>query len=274
MSRHAKSAGRADLPLFDPHKDVVIIGIDTEDGPEHHLCDVESNATPIQEHEVLFAMVHGVLQPVIGQRDGDKVIIVAGRGRVRKLRAANERLAKEGSEPWKLPVMIKRGDDATMVALATAENLHRRDISPVWRAHQANLLLEKGKSRDDVATVIGVMPKQLDNVLKLLQLSSKVSRAVTGGAFSATAAAQLADLPKAEQDVKLDELLADGSVKPTVKATINKVREGAGKEATETPKDRIAKAIAAMDKLDDAATKDDLWLAIKRVRSALEGRKK
>lgn len=274
MSKRGKSSGRSDLLLFDPIKDVVIIGLDTEDGPEHHLCDAESNATPVLENEVLFAMVHGVLQPVIGQRDGDKVIIVAGRGRVRKLRAANERLVKEGSEPWRLPIIVKRGDEATMVALATAENLHRREISPLWRAHQANLLLEKGQSRDDVATVIGVLPKQLDNVLKLLQLSSKVSRAVTGGSFSATAAAQLADLPKAEQDAKLDELLADGSVKPTVRATINKVREGAGKDATETPKDRISKAIAALDKLDDSATKDDLWLAIKRVRSALEGRKK
>lgn len=276
MSKHAKSAGRTDLPLFDAVKDVTIIGIDVEVTPENrHLCDEESNATPVVEHEILFAMVHGVLQPVIGQRDGDTIVIVAGRGRVRKLRAANERLLKEGSEPWKLPVIIKRGDEATMVAIATAENLHRRKISPIWRAHQANLLLEKGKSKAEVASLIdGVTEAQLENILLLLQLSTKVARAVTSGAFSATAAAVLADLPKAEQDAKLDELISSGEIKATVKETINKVRAASGKAPVETPKDRIAKAIAALDKLDDGATKDDLWSTVKKVRSALEGRKK
>jgi hypothetical protein len=270
MSKHGKSAGRADLPKYDPN-DVVIIGLDTDDGPQHYLCDEESNKAPLNESSVLFTMVHGVLQPPVGERDGEKVVIVAGRGRTRLLREANARLVKEGNQPWSMPVIIKRGDEATMISIRAGENLHRRTISPMWRARQAQDLLDKGKSKPEVAATIGVDTGQLDNVLKLLSLAPSVGKAVVKGDLSATAAVQLADMPRDEQETQLKELLANG--KPTVKDTINKVRKAKGQDAVETPKDRINKAIAVLDKLEDDATKDDLWSAVKRIRKALDAKR-
>lgn len=267
MSKHGKSAGRADLLKFDPN-DVIIVGLDTDDGPEHYLCDKESNSTALVEATVLFTMVHGIISPVSAERDGDRVLVVAGRGRTRYLREANMRLTKEGSEPWLLPVVIKKGNEAVMMAIMTAENLHRRTISPFWRAQRAQVLLEKGKTREEVAANVGVDTAQLANILKLLGVSAKVQKAIERGQISPTAGSEMASLTKAEQDSRVDEIIATG-VKPTVRDIQRKVRESKGKEAIETPKERIAKAIAALDKLDDDSTKDDLWGAIKRVRKAL-----
>lgn len=267
--KHGSSAARAEIPKFDPD-DVVIVGLDTKDGPEHPLCDAESNETPLNEATVRFTMRHGVIQPPVGRRDGARVLIVAGRGRTRHLREANKRLKAEGQEPWLLPILIRRGDDVEMVQIRLGENSHRRKLDPFIRAHEANLLIKKGNSKQDVADNVGVTVHQLTvEILPLLDLTTKGIKAIRSGVMSPTAAAKLAKLSQAEQDTTIDELMAGGA-KPTVRDAKNKVRESQGKAPLETARDKLARIADIIDeqKIVRAGNQLDLVLeVIERIRA-------
>jgi len=265
MSKRADDAPRKEVKMYDPN-DAVIIGLDTNDGPSHPLYDGESNAAPLLESDVLFTMEHGVIQPVSARRDGKRILIVFGRGRTRQLREANKRLPAD--RKWLLPVQIVQGDEAKLLALKHGENSHRREINPMARAREAYELSQK-MPEDRAATILGLGVSQFRNVLKLNDLGKVAARAVTAGKLPATGATALAELSEADQEAKLSELLVNGHA-PTVRDVKAKVREANGKAPIVTPAQRIAKALAAIDKLDDGATKDDLWALIRKIRKELE----
>ena len=141
-SKRADSAPRQEVKMYDPNE-VVIIGHDTDDGPSHWGHDEESNKAPLIEADVKFTHEHGILQQVLGRRDGDKVVIVAGRGRTRQLREANKRRVADGLPVWYLPVRIVKGDARKMLVLKHGENSHRRELSPFVRAQQAYELAQQ-----------------------------------------------------------------------------------------------------------------------------------
>lgn len=253
-NKHGASAGRTELPLFDPN-DVVIVGHDKGYDVESHsellwACDVESNDTPLNEASVRFTMRHGIMQAPDGRRDGDKVIIVFGRGRTRLLREANKRLVAEGKEPWLLPVKIVKGDDLKMLELRYGENSHRRALDPYVRATDAQTMLDKGKTKAEVADIMGVSAQQLGNILLLLELAPPVIKEVRRGTFSQTAATGLAKLPRADQVTKMKEILG-GTVKPTVGNVRNSVRESNGEAPIETPRVKLAKAAEILAAIDE-----------------------
>ena len=214
--------------MYDPAT-VVIIGLDTDDGPSHALFDGESNDAPLIEADVLFTYEHGVLQPVSCKRDGKRLLVVYGRGRTRQLREANKRRIADGLVPWLLPVQIVQGDALKMLALKHGENSHRREQNPMARARAAYELAQQ-MPEEKAAVVMGLGLAQFRNVIKLLDLAPAVAKAVTKGELSATAAAEMTGLSEAEQNERLAELVAGGS-KPTIRDVKAKVREANGKKA-------------------------------------------
>ena len=226
-NNRADDAPRKEVKMYDPNA-VVIIGYDTDDGPSHPLFDGESNEAPLLEADVLFTYEHGVLQPVSCKRDGEKLLVVFGRGRTRVLREANKRRIANGLPPWFLPVQIVKGDVLKMLALKHGENSHRREQNPMARARAAYDLSQQ-MPEEKAAVVMGLGIAQFRNVLKLLDLAPAVAKAVTKGELSASAAAPLACLSEAEQTAKLAEL-ASSEAKPTIRDVKAKVREANGKK--------------------------------------------
>lgn len=226
-NNRADDAPRKEVKMYDPNVPV-IIGLDTDDGPTHPLFDGESNETPLLEADVLFTYEHGVLQPVSCKRDGDKLIVVFGRGRTRQLREANKRRIANGLQPWLLPVQIVKGDALKMLALKHGENSHRREQNPMARARAAYDLSQQ-MPEEKAAIVMGLGVAQFRNLIKLLDLAPAVVKAITKGELSASAAAPLATLSEAEQTAKLAEL-ASSSAKPTIRDVKAKVREANGKK--------------------------------------------
>jgi hypothetical protein len=104
----AIDAKRGNLFLVPP-EDITIIGLDTEDGPEHPLFD-ERVLLPVDEALARNIAIHGVIEPVVIRKNGDDVIeVIDGRQRVRSARLANERLEAEGKEPVLVPVVRRVG---------------------------------------------------------------------------------------------------------------------------------------------------------------------
>lgn len=260
-----QAEGRIDVGRYKP-EDVTIIGIDTSD-TIHPLLDKESNATPVSEVDVKFTMRVGIIMPVGCKRDGDRLVVIYGRGRVRQLREANKRLTADGKDPWPLPAQVWRGDEAKLLALMHGENSHRRVINPMARAREALLLSEK-MLPDDAAVILGVSLSQFKNILALNDLAAPVIKEVVKGTVSPTAAIQFVGMSEDDQATKLAELLSSGE-KPTVERAARKAREASGKEEKLTPKGRLVMISAALDKLEESATKDDLWRVINKIKKAV-----
>jgi len=271
MNKRADAAPRQEVKGYDPDE-VIIIGIDTDDGPSHWGYDEESNKTPLLEADVQFTYEHGIIQNVLGRRDGDKVVIVAGRGRTRQLREANKRRVRDGLAPWFLPVKIVKGDARKMLVLKHGENSHRREQSPFVRAQRAYELSQQFPE-DQAATIMGLGVKQFREVLKLLDVGPAVKKAVMQGDLKPTAAIELASLSEVDQAEQLASIMATAAAsgsKPTARDVKAKVREANGKAPLETPATRIRKVSEILEQLEESATKDALWSAIKKIRQALK----
>jgi hypothetical protein len=271
MNKRADAAPRQEVKGYDPDE-VIIIGIDTDDGPSHWGHDEESNKNPLLEADVQFTYENGVIQNVLGRRDGKKVVIVAGRGRTRLLREANKRRVRDGLAPWILPVKIVMGDARKMLVLKHGENSHRREQSPFVRAQQAYELSQQFPE-DQAATIMGLGVKQFRDVLKLLSLGPAARKAVMEDNLKPTAAIVLAELSEAEQAEQLTTIMATAAAsgsKPTTRDVKAKVREATGKAPLKTPSTRIKAVSGILENIEESATKDDLWAAIKKIRQALK----
>lgn len=225
--------------VFDPHE-CIIIGIDTKDGPEHPLFDAASNAYRAEEDEPLIANVRtmGVLKPILFERDGDKIIVVDGRTRVRWARCAARLQKAAGEEILKVPGIPKRGDGAMLWGISRAANTGRPQDSALEQARNAQRLIDMGRSEEETAIAFGIGPRALRAWLQLLELDPRVQRALEAGKIGATAASALAKFSHPDQVNRLAELTAGGA-KPTVREAKNKVREASGKAPVETTSARL-----------------------------------
>jgi len=209
--RAALDGKRLNAFAMDPSK-LTIIGLDTDDGPEHFLYDKRIKL-PVDEALTRNIMMNGIIHNVTVAKDGDRVLVVAGRQRVRSAREANVRLERQGLQPIQVPVSVRRGEDADLFGVFMSENELRRPDSPLVKAEKAQRLLNMGKSEDEVAIHMGLSKQHLKQLLKLMELAPKVRRAVDGDRLSASAAMELHGLTRDAQEAKLGSLLVDGPAK-------------------------------------------------------------
>src|SRR5208337_4561809 len=132
------SKGKVDVTMFDPDNVVLV------DDKTSAIYDerVENDFKESLVLNMMFApdgVPQGVLQPLTGRRNTEtgKVEIVVGRQRTKAAREANRRLKKQGIEPIRLPVWIRRANDQKSMAMLISENEHRTDDSPMNRAKKA-----------------------------------------------------------------------------------------------------------------------------------------
>lgn len=255
MSKHGKG-DRFDGFRFDPDE-LTIIGRDTKDGPEHPLYDPRG-LRPFNENTVQTIMSDGVIQTISFRRDGDRTLVLAGRGRVIDAREANRRLRELGRPSVKVPGLPRSGDAASLYRIARIENAHRTEDGPLELEGYARHMLEAyGMSVEDIAVTLNKPMSTIRAYLKLENCSAAVRKAVAAGPLSATAAAKLAELPKAEQDEQLAELLKSGE-KPSARRVIDRVRAKEGKDPVQTPSVRLAAASETLSQiaveLDEAVT--------------------
>ena len=104
---------------------------------------------------------HGVLQPVVVRRAGDRYQLLVGERRWRAARAAG--LAA-------IPAVVADVDDRDRLELALIENVQRRDLNPIELAHAFRALLESGKTQDEIGRRVSLDRSTIANHLRLLEL--------------------------------------------------------------------------------------------------------
>ena len=120
---------------------------------------------------------HGIIQPLIVVKKGDRYIIVAGE---RRWRAAIKAKLKT------VPVVIKEYNDQQIAEIAIIENLQREDLNPIESARAIKELMEKyNMTQERVADKIGKSRPAVANTLRLLTLPEQIIDLILANKISA-----------------------------------------------------------------------------------------
>lgn len=228
-----EGAGKTDLHLIPPEH-LVVIGLDTKDGPEHPLFD-ERVSLPIDPAMVKNVCHFGIMENVVVCRDGKRFLVIAGRQRVRWAREANKILAKEGATLLRVPTVLRGGTEKERFGLMITENECRQDDEILTKAAKCSRFIAMGNTEADASLAFGVTLQQVKNWLLLCDVSAPVKKAVESGKISASAAIKLAPLAAADQKTKLEEILKDAT--EGKKVSVSKVEAKIGKKKKKRKKE-------------------------------------
>jgi ParB family chromosome partitioning protein len=230
---------------LDPNE-VIVVGLDTDDGPEHPLWDKRVHL-PLNQEMTDSIIEFGVVQPIRVVVDADgKVYVSAGRQRVRNARVAIEQLKAAGEEAEIIVPAIaeKIGDGERHAQIAVVENAHRTASSILDKAEDARRMIDRGTPIGRVALINAVSVPTVQSWLALLDCSTPVKAAVIADKISPTAAVKLAGLPAKDQRAALELAIeSSGGKRVSVKAATKTVNPDA---VTRPSKRVLLRAIEAM----------------------------
>jgi ParB family chromosome partitioning protein len=114
---------------------------------------------------------HGIIQPLIARKRGDKFELIAGE---RRWRAAQRVGLAEA------PVIVREASDQEVLELALIENLQREDLNPIEEANAfERLAREFGLRQEDIAQKVGKSRAAVANSMRLLDLHEQVQSWLT-----------------------------------------------------------------------------------------------
>lgn len=119
---------------------------------------------------------HGIIQPLVLRRVGEKYEIIAGERRYKAATMAG--LAS-------VPAVVSQIDDKTSAEVAVVENVQRKNLSAIEEAKSYKALLDQGyMSQDQLAKKMGLSQSAVSNKLRLLTLPEEVQLAVMDNKIS------------------------------------------------------------------------------------------
>jgi ParB family chromosome partitioning protein len=220
------------------------------------------------DHEALVALgesirTHGLLHPIVVERDGPRYRLVAGERRLRAVRLAGMP---------RVPAIVRPAAESARQSLETAltENLLRSDLSPMEEASAYSRLADTfGLSHDAIALRLGRSRPTVSNTIRLLALAAPVQRAVAEGTISAGHARALLGLtdPERQEEMAVRTAREGWSVRQTETA----VQVALGR----APAPRAATARPALSPDDEAlrrALEERLGLPVELERRRQGGR--
>ena len=222
--------------------DLLIVGLDTEDGEENALFD---QRIFLQENEALIRniMIYGVQQPVLCREEAGALYVVDGRQRVRAARVAAKRQDEAGEFVVKVPVLIAKGDDSRMHGIMVSANEIRESDEILGKALKASRMLDLVGDITEVGIAFGRSEQTIRNWLSLAGADPDIHDAVRSGKVSASAAIELANLPREEQVSALGELSNGTTVVTTTQAKKHKSTKGQRKTQPGVKRLWVKKAI-------------------------------
>ncbi|MBP9920656.1 MAG: ParB/RepB/Spo0J family partition protein [Proteiniclasticum sp.] len=111
---------------------------------------------------------HGMIQPIIVQKDGEDYCIIAGE---RRWRAAKKASLKE------VPVIVMDIADSTVLEVSLIENIQRQDLNPIEEASAFKRLIHDFKlTQEELARKIGKSRTSIANTMRLIHLDERVQQ--------------------------------------------------------------------------------------------------
>jgi len=157
---------------------------------------------------------HGNENPVILWKDGNRLVLVAGRRRVKAALLVREWRHKNGEPEFFLKAFVKSGTVHEMQRIMFSENAHRKDLEPLQRAKQMHRALTRfGWNVDELAAAFACSTATVKTNLKLIDADTVVQEAVENKDISAATASKLTDLPREKQKETLATMKKEGMTK-------------------------------------------------------------
>lgn len=158
---------------------------------------------------------HGIVQPLLVRRQGDRYELIAGERRWRAARLAG--LSK-------VPVVVKEVPDRDLLEIALIENIQREDLNPIEEAQAYKRLIENvGLTQEALAARVGRDRSYITNYLRLLKLPDDLQQLVIEGRLSTGHARTILGLAHADLQRRIARQVIDGAL--SVRATEHLVRK-------------------------------------------------
>ena len=138
---------------------------------------------------------HGIIQPLVLRKLGDKYEIIAGE---RRYKAATTAGLTE------VPAIISSLDDNQSAEVALVENVQRKNLTSIEEAKSYKKILEKGYlNQEQLAKKMGVNQSTIANKLRLLNLTKEVQEALLNEKISERHARSLLQLTEANTQIEI-----------------------------------------------------------------------
>ena len=158
---------------------------------------------------------HGIVQPLLVRRQGERYELVAGERRWRAARLAG--LSK-------VPVVIKDVPDQDLLEIALIENIQRENLNPIEEAQAYKRLIENvGLTQEALAARVGRDRSYITNYLRLLKLPEDLQQLVVEGRLSTGHARTILGLPQVDLQRRIARQVIDAGL--SVRATEHLVRK-------------------------------------------------
>ena len=145
---------------------------------------------------------HGIVQPLIVKKNGERYVIIAGERRFRAARIA---------ELGEVPAIVRDMDGREVMEVALIENIQRENLNPIEEAAAIRFLMkEHDLTQDEVAKRLSKSRPAIANSVRLLQLPETVQEYLRAGKLMPGHARVLASIEDEALLEKTAEKCAEG----------------------------------------------------------------
>lgn len=158
---------------------------------------------------------HGVIQPIIVRKIGDKYEIIAGERRYKATAMAGL---------TKIPAIIRNLDDKEASKVALLENLQRKDLTAIEEARTYQKILElDSMTQEELGQTMGKSQAAIANKMRLLSLPDEVQEALLQDQISERHARSLLNLDTSEEQINMLKKIITNRM--TVRELDNEIKE-------------------------------------------------
>ena len=168
---------------------------------------------------------HGIVQPLLVRRKGDRYELVAGERRWRAAKLAGI---------TRVPVVVKEVPDESLLEIALIENIQRENLNPIEEAQAYRKLIDTvGLTQESLASRVGRDRSYITNYLRLLKLTDDVQQLVKEGRLSTGHARALLALNHPDLQRRIARQVIDGGL--SVRVTEQLVQKASEEKPARRP---------------------------------------